>query len=236
MIVTDHFVYIHTSRTGGTFLNRLIMNQVPGARMIQYHGCLRDLPAQFAELPVIGFVRNPYDWYVSMFYDYRRKQQYVFQVLSDMGERDFDDTVTRFLNLGDGSDDSQSLLQRLAAAAPREIRRQKPGRRELPGLIARDFEQYTDNIGYFSWLFRRMYATDRSHDVRIGRFENLRDEARRLFEETGTPVTARIDAYLNQAQPMNSSPRPTDTVYSDALAGLIAERDSELIKTYGYAR
>lgn len=70
MIVTNHFIYIHVSRTGGAFLNKLILEQVPGARMIQYHGHLRDLPAEYSHLPVIGFVRNPWDWYVSMYFDY----------------------------------------------------------------------------------------------------------------------------------------------------------------------
>ena len=54
MIVTDNFVYLHTSRTAGTFLNKLILEHVPGARMLQYHGHLKDLPEEFAHLPVIG--------------------------------------------------------------------------------------------------------------------------------------------------------------------------------------
>jgi hypothetical protein len=83
MIVTKYFVYIHTSRTAGTYLNKLFLEHVPGAQMIQYHGHLRDLPPAFSHLPVIGFVRNPWDWYVSMFCDYRRKQQYVYQIVSD---------------------------------------------------------------------------------------------------------------------------------------------------------
>ncbi len=72
MIVTDHFVFIHVSRTGGTFLNNLILGEFPGARMIQYHGRLEDLPPAHSRLPVIGFVRNPWDWYLSMHQDYRR--------------------------------------------------------------------------------------------------------------------------------------------------------------------
>ena len=101
MIVTKYFVYIHVSRTGGTFLNTLILKHVPGARMIKYHGHLKDLPEGLAHLPVIGFVRNPYDWYVSMFFDYRRKQQYVYEILSEKGSLGFKETITRFLNLGD---------------------------------------------------------------------------------------------------------------------------------------
>jgi len=57
MIVTDYFVYVHVSRSGGTFLNKLIAEHVPGARMIQYHGHLKDLPAELSHLPVIGFFR-----------------------------------------------------------------------------------------------------------------------------------------------------------------------------------
>ena len=72
MIVTENFVYVHVSRSGGTFLNKLILEQFPEARKIQYHGQLRDLPDEYAELPVIGFVRNPWDWYVSMYFDYKR--------------------------------------------------------------------------------------------------------------------------------------------------------------------
>ena len=86
MIVTKHFVYIHVSRTGGTFLNKLILEHVPGARMLQYHGQLRDLPEFFSHLPVIGFVRNPWDWYVSMFCDYLRQQQYLYEVVLEGGD------------------------------------------------------------------------------------------------------------------------------------------------------
>ena len=121
MIVTNHFVYIHTSRTGGTFLNKLILEHVPGARMLQYHGHLGDLPKEFSHLPVIGFVRNPWDWYVSMFFDYRHKQQYVYQIISERGVLSFEATVSRFLNLGDNSNESKKLLGQLVNAAPTTI-------------------------------------------------------------------------------------------------------------------
>jgi len=236
MIVTDHFVYIHTSRTAGTFLNQLIMKQVPGARMLRYHGHLRDLPAEFAHLPVIGFVRNPWDWYVSMFFDYRRKQQYVFQVLSERGRLDFAATVTRFLTLGDGSDESRALLAELAAAAPREIDARQPGRNGLPGLCAADFEGYAEDQGYYSWLFRLMYAADVEHDVHIGRFENLRDDALRLLEATGTPVTDRMRRYLGEARAVNASPRPPSWGggYSPELERLVADKDRYLVERFGY--
>jgi len=236
MIVTDHFVYIHVSRSGGTFLNKLIMEQVPGARMIQYHGQLKDLPEQFAKLPVIGFVRNPWDWYVSMYCDYRRKGQYVFQILSDRGALQFHPAVTRFLNLGDGSEESGRLLKQLVRTAPRVINRQRPGRRELPGLKSDQFANYPEGIGYYSWLFRLMFDSDREHSIHIGRFENLREEMLRLFEETGTPITSGIEAYLREAKPLNASPRPDGYVggYPPQLEKLVAEKDADLIERFNY--
>ena len=236
MIVTEHFVYIHVSRTGGTFLNKLIMNQVRGARMLQYHGHLEDLPAAYAHLPVIGFVRNPWDWYVSMYSDYRRKGQYVFQILSDRGTLDFDRTIARFLNLGDGSAGSRRLLQHLARIAPRVINARQPARNHLPGLRSEHFAGYPEGIGYYSWLFQLMFRSEREHAVHFGRFENLREEALRLLEETGTPITNDIAAYLKQGEALNASARPKSFVgaYAPGLEQLVAERERFVIDRFGY--
>ena len=236
MIVTDHFVYIHTSRTAGTFLNKLIMEHVPGARMLQYHGHLGDLPEEFSHLPVIGFVRNPWDWYVSMFFDYRRKRQYVYQVLSDGGARDFAATVSRFLNLGDNSEQSKGLLERLVKAAPTVIDKRNPARDHLPGLRSEDFANFPENSGYYSWLFQLMFESKRTHRVHFGRFESLRDETKRLLMMTGTPVTKGIDAYLNESKPLNSSHRPKTYAggYPSELEQLVADKDKFLIDRFDY--
>lgn len=236
MIVTDHFVYIHVSRTGGTFLNKLIMNQAPGARMLQYHGHLEDLPSTFAHLPVIGFVRNPWDWYVSMYNDYRRKGQFVFRVLSDGGALDFGATVTRFLKLGDGSSESALLLGYLASTAPKAINARRPARNHLPGLRSDHFEGFQRGFGYYGWLFRLMFRSTHGQTVHIGRFENLREEAQRLFEETGTPVTKSITSYLDNAPPLNASQRPRNFIdlYDPELKQLVAEKEYALINRFGY--
>lgn len=236
MIVTDHFVYIHVSRTGGTFLNRLILDQAPGARMLRYHGRLEDLPAVHAHLPAIGFARNPWDWYVSMFHDYRRKKQFVFQILSDGGDLDFERTVARFLNLGDGSAESRALLRRLTAAAPEILSAREPGRNHLPGLRSDDFARYPAGIGYFGWLFELMLRAGPGREIHIGRFENLRQDALRLFGETGVPITGRIARYLEEAPPLNASRRPRKFAgaFSPELKRLVAERERVFIERFGY--
>ena len=236
MIVTDNFVYIHTSRTAGTFLNKLIMENVPGARLIQYHGHLGDLPEEFSHLPVIGFVRNPWDWYVSMFADYRRKQQYVFQIISDRGALNFEVTVSRFLELGDNSVQSKRLLDQLVKAAPKTIDSRNPTRRQLPGLRSEHFGNFPEDQGYYSWLFQLMYESEFDHRIHIGRFENLREEALRLFEETGTPITNSITAYLREAVILNSTRRPKSFVgaYPPKLELSVADKEKYLIDKFGY--
>ncbi len=237
MIVTKYFVYIHTSRSAGTFLNKLIMEQVPGAQLLQYHGHLRDLPEEFSHLPVIGFVRNPWDWYVSMCFDYQRKKQYVFEIISERCALNFSATVSRFLKLGDNSDVSRRLLDHLVKAAPTEINARNPGQRQLPGLRSEHFANYPDNLGYYSWLFQLMYESENDHCIHIGRFENLREEALRLFEETGTPITDGITAYLKDAKVLNSSQRPKTYLdgYGLDLEQLVADKDKYLIDRFDYS-
>lgn len=236
MIVTDHFVYIHVSRTAGTFLNKLIIEHVPGARMIQYHGHLQDLPAQYAHLPVIGFARNPWDWYVSMYFDYRRKRQYVLGVISERGKLAFGPTIERFLTLGDDNEQSRRLLAQLVQVAPAQISTRSPPQHHLPGLRSDHFAGYPDNTGYYSWLFQLMFESNATRPVHIGRFENLREEALRLLEETGAPVTDRISAYLKATGPLNASQRPKNYAegYTPDLARLVAQKDGYIVDRFGY--
>ncbi len=236
MIITKYFVYIHTSRSAGTFLNKLILENVPEAKMVQYHGHLRDLPEAYSHLPVIGFVRNPWDWYVSMCFDYQRKKQYVFGVLAGRGDLSFEEILSRFLRLGDNSDLSKRLLAQLVQFAPKTINVRNPARRELPGLRSEHFANYPENLGYYSWLFKLMYESEIDHRIHIGRFENIREEVRRLFEQTGTPITEGIVAYLKNAKAMNSSPRPRSYLngYEPELEQLVAEKDKYLVDQFGY--
>lgn len=204
--------------------------------MHQYHGHLRDLPEEFSRLPVIGFVRNPWDWYVSMFFDYQRKKQYVFEIISNRGALDFKATAARFLRLGDNSDLSKTLLGQLVQAAPTSINVRNPARRELPGLRSEHFENYPENLGYYSWLFKLMYESETDHRIHIGLFENLREEALRLFELTGTPITKSMAAYLKGAKVLNSSPRPRSYIngYGPNVEQLVAEKDKYLIDQFAY--
>ncbi len=85
MIVTDRFVFVHLPKTGGTFVSKMLIRATGGDRkglrrflfrltarpplrilaQLNKHGKRCDIPRQWRDLPVIGCVRHPHDWYVS---------------------------------------------------------------------------------------------------------------------------------------------------------------------------
>ena len=121
-----HFVFIHVSRTAAPF-----SQSDPGGVSGRAHDSVPRAPRKPSARPLAPArhrIRSQsWDWYVSMHQDYRRKRQYVYQVLSEQGALDFERTVARFLNLGDGSGESRALLRRLAAAAPKTTAARGPG-------------------------------------------------------------------------------------------------------------
>lgn len=77
---TQFFTWIHTEKTGGTWLHSILANHSPSDwQAFVYppaHVCLDDVPSTLedmglperAALPIIAAVRNPWDWYVSMYF------------------------------------------------------------------------------------------------------------------------------------------------------------------------
>jgi hypothetical protein len=245
MLVTDRFVYIHTSRHGGTFINELVSKML-GGQMVGYHYQLAKLPSHYRHLPVIGFVRNPWDWYVSVFHDYARKAQHVFDVLSEGKTLPFKETVKNFLLLGSGSPRARDQLARITERSPVKIA--DPLQRS-PALEKIDFERYTDiaNAGYYSWLWRRMHTRDGGGGGggrdegdgeifgEIGRFESFRPELMRLLRDTGTTITAEVEQYILTTPPANTVAHGHYREYYDAeLRDLVAEKDDFIIRRFGY--
>src|SRR3546814_13697467 len=95
MISNEQFTFIHVHKTGGRSLNSVITQCIPGSEVVGYHYPYAMLPAGRQHLPVVGVVRNPWDWYVS-WYAFNRKlgmRNPLFIVVSDGGKADFKSTI-----------------------------------------------------------------------------------------------------------------------------------------------
>jgi len=227
MIVTDRFVFLHLHKSGGTFVNECLLRFVPGAHEIGYHLPRQRIPAPAASLPVLGFVRNPWSYYVSWhaFQSARPQPNALYRVTSDDGRLDFKGTITNLLELA--SDEAR--LDRLLAELPPEY-----GNRgiNLPGFALAPIRG--SGLGFYSYLYRYLFGADDAQ-LAVGRMEHLREELPAMLEATGQPVSDEMRAFIAEAAPLNTTPhaRYTD-YYDDELRERVAGSDATVIARHGY--
>lgn len=228
MILTPRFVFLHLHKSGGTFVNTGLVRFVAGARHVGYHLPRSMIPQQFAPLPVLGLVRNPWSYYVS-WYSFQRarpRPNALFHTLSNGGTLDFKATVRNMLSL----DRDESLLERVLAALPPAYTNQGLN---LPGFALAPIRG--SGLGFYSFLYRYLYGPDVAA-VKIARMEHLRVEVPPLLESAGEPMAPALRDYIDAAPALNTSEHePHRQLYDAELAQLVAERDSLVIDSHGYA-
>lgn len=227
MIVTPRFVFLHLHKSGGTFVNAGLMRFLPGARQIGYHLPRSMVPEQFASLPLLGLVRNPWSYYVSWYSFQRSRPQpnALFQILSAGGTRDFKGTLRAMLSL----DRDIGLLNQLLAVLPRAYTNQGLN---LPGFALAAIRD--SDMGFYSFLYRYMYGPD-VNAVSVGRMERLRTELLGMLTEIGEPIAADLREYISNAPAVNTSTHGAYAeFYDEELAELVAERDRFVIARHDY--
>jgi len=227
MITTDRFVFLHLHKSGGTFVNECLLRFLPDARQIGYHLPRSMTPPEAAHLPVLGFVRNPWSYYVSWyaFQSERPNPNFLFRILSDDGNLDFENTIRNMLNLGAGS----LRLDMVMRALPQKYSNQGLN---LPGFALEPIRN--TRLGFYSYLYRYLY-TGAGKPVIVGRLEELRDELLPMLESVGQSVSDEMRSYVENESPRNTSEHTAYTdYYSEGLRDLVAERDAEVITRHGY--
>jgi hypothetical protein len=226
MIVTDKLLFLHLHKSGGTFVNALLMRCVAGARHIGYHLPYREVPAAYRHLPVLGTVRNPWAYYVSWYHFQvtRPKQNILFQLCSDGGALGFEETIANLIGLS-GDEPRLTLLE---AGLPDSY-----GKAGLNLTKASVNELREWGQGFYSFLFHRLYAgADRPVILRA---ERLRDELRNALAQLGHLPNDCVERFLEDTPPLNTSEHEAPAYYfDDRFAALVAERDRTVIDRFGY--
>ncbi|HEY5102635.1 MAG TPA: hypothetical protein VII70_07615 [Steroidobacteraceae bacterium] len=226
MIATDRFVFIHLHTCGGSYVTDFLLRSMPDARRIGSHLPRRLLPPSLGHLPVLGFVRNPWHYYV-LWYDLqlqRAKPNPLFRILSEEGRLDFEHTLANMLNLGV----TGNLLDASVAALPQGL---TGSGLNLPGAALAQIRG--SGLGLFSFLYGYMY--DAPGVLHVRRIERVREELIPMLQAVAQPVSAAMRAYVLDA-PLGDAlqSKPYADHYNDALRDLVAERDANIIARHGY--
>ena len=226
MLVTDRLLFLHLHKSGGTFVNSLLMHCVPSARQIGYHLPYRETPPEYRSLPVVGTVRSPWGYYVS-WYHFQRSQaepNILFQICSDAGALGFAETVENLVGLA--SDETR--LAMLEEGLPENYA--SHGLNLTKKCVGELRER---GIGFYSFLYERLYAG--ADKPRILQVERLRHELRSTLSLLGHLPNRCIQRFLEEAPPLNVSQHAAPPDYfDDRLAKIVAQRDRTVIDRYGY--
>ena len=233
MIVTDKFAFVHMHKTGGQSLSHILHACVPNFKPIGYHYPLHMLPAEHTGLPVVGMVRNPWDWYVS-WYAFNTRPEVnnpLFFIISDGFQADYRQTIRNLLMLTADTPESRNYREALIEILPDSLE----GNAGVG--LTRDCIRSMDNpdLGYYSWQFRRMHGDLDNDRLHIGRFENLQDEFLGIMKTLGVEQHDAIAAEFDTSKRHNTSRHSHySQYYDDELRELVATREAGLIERYGY--
>ena len=229
MIVTDKFAFVHLPRAGGTFISDVIRKFFPSAREIGYHLPRALLPREYSRLPVLGAVRNPWEFYVSWYYHVwpRDAGTTLVSWMTENGKHGFAGTARNALNLGTDNERLDSLIEML----PEQVDYTK---RNIPNITKDAMRKVRGTgVGYYSFRFNHLFGN--ADDVFICRVETLRRDLLDFFEQTGA-ATDELREYVLGADKKNTAEhRHYAQYYSPDLAALVSVRDRSLIERFGYA-
>ena len=233
MIITEHFVFIHMHKTGGQTLNDIIQRCIPAHRTVGYHFPHNKIPPEFATLPRVGMVRNPWDWYVSWYAFNQRPniRNQLYAIVSDRDQADFKTTVTNLINLGSDGRLSKRHRDELVDLLPESLDNNRG-----VGLNKDCIRNFSDNeTGYYSWLFKRMLGDDHDDQLHVGKFENLQEDFLDIMNRLTVMEAGDLQREFDKSERKNPSRHSHYShYYDDELRDLVARKEHGLIQQYDY--
>jgi hypothetical protein len=228
MIVTDKFVFVHLPRSGGTFASEVIWKFFPSAHEVGYHLPRSLLPSEYSHLPVLGAVRNPWEFYVSWYYHVwpRDAATTLVSWVTENGKLGFTGTTRNALNLGVNNERLDALVEML----PEQVDYQ---RRNIPNITKEAVMRVRDTgLGYYTFRFNHLFGN--ADDMFVCRLETLREDLVGFFEGIGAATDELRDYVLHSDKQNTAEHLHYSTYYTPELAELVLLRDRPLIERFGY--
>jgi hypothetical protein len=227
MIVTDRFTYIHLHKSAGTFVNTFIQQYFPTGKVIGYHLPARYIPETHSHLPIIGCVRNPWDFYISWYFFQNQKKQSnaLFMAVSEGKTLDFNRTMERLFSLTD----NRPLLRQILEKLPDHF---VSSGMNIPRSVMAKL--YGSNLGLYSFLYQWMYRDAPSAPCLV-KTEELEQGIQQALSNVGVSLSDDMLQFLNREGNANTSRHGHYAdYYSQEIRDRVSHLDRELIAHHGY--
>ena len=224
---------MHLHKTGGQSITDALLHCIRDAEQIGYHLPLRLLPEQAKSRPIIGVIRNPWDWYVSWyaFNNLRGVKNPLFNIVSRGKQAGFHETIKNLARYPEATARNKTMKRSHKALLPEQF--ENDGGAGFTKRCVNEFDSPTE--GYYSLLVRRMLG-DPKANIHLIRFESLEQDLIEILHKLNVPETEIIRRYLSNQPRKNSSSRGHYSQYYDTdLSALIQEKEKGLIQRFGYA-
>jgi hypothetical protein len=227
MIVCEQFVFVHLPKTGGTFVRDTLKEHAHRAWKLQERPGHHPARAAPKGRPILGVIRNPWDWYVSTYF-FRRHH-----ILNGTGA---------------WAKPMEQWPPRVAPgmAAWARIMRELPDGRVgfLKALRILTGEDGSDPVivpghegeGSLSRRCQDFLCDERGSDLcYVIRTEELRAGVEEFLDMHSVPVRRSLRRALQSAPKKNTAPRGHyRSYYDDEARDLVARVDCAIIERYGY--
>jgi hypothetical protein len=201
----------------------------PSAREIGYHFPRELLPREYSHLPILGVVRNPWEFYVSWYEHVRPRNaaSIMFSWLSENGKLDFVETTRNALNLGTNNKRLDVLIEML----PEHV---DYSRRNIPNITKDSMRKVRGTgVGYYTFRFHQIFGNP--DDVFFCRLDSLREDLVTFFDGIGVATDELRDYVLGLDKKNTSEHSHESAYYTTDLVELLRIRDRELIERFGFA-
>ena len=237
MFIHDRFVFIHMPKTAGTFLSDALKSELSMAEVSPddlYLGW-KAIPAEAAGRPVLTYIRNPWEWYVSWYH-------FIPKWIRTQPPERFrkDDVIHRIWRgsiynetIVEGVNDFATIIRN--ACDFLTPKKEKLAEAIDKGLISANL--FTAGHDYYTVRFKQITGAGFDSDLlTVGRYESLLPDLERFFTRVGIPLDDCLRERVESGEPLNvGDRRPYREYYDDALRDLIGASCRTLIERFGYS-
>ena len=249
-IVRNRFIFLHLPKTGGHFIRKTLQTVYRGSVLRRaYHISISEIPEQYRHLPKMGFIRNPWDWYVS-WYSYGQKicekhpdgYDSIFHTVSNNNTADFKTTITNLLTLQSNTTQADKIEQEITARN-NESKEKRTHRvfmmmnRAIQPTFINDMKD--NNCGYLTNQYLTTFygspQVEWSNNVTIGKVETLREDFFGFIKQHDSHPRRKAEKMITNMKKHNTTDhKPYVEYYDDELKELVGEKEKLIINRYGF--